>query len=99
MTRWITPPCCATWAIWTVRTVISYLQKPLGYDPDFIPFSYDYEHPTANNYLQTWYLAGRDQDAAESAVTAAAGKQQEVDDDYTAMQTRLSEVRQYYMVF
>ena len=71
-------------------------KNPLGYDPDFIPFSYDYEHPTANNYLQTWYLAGRDQDAAESAVTAAAGKQQEVDDDYTAMQTRLSEVRQYY---
>ena len=71
-------------------------KNPLGYDPDFIPFSYDYEHPNANNYLQTWYIAGRDLDAAETAVTAAAGKQQEVDDDYEAMQTRLSEVRQYY---
>ena len=71
-------------------------KNPLGYDADFIPFSY---HPAVagqNNYIQTQYIADGDLDAAGSAVTAAEDKQREVDDDYEKMQTRLSEVRTFY---
>jgi hypothetical protein len=71
-------------------------KNPLGYDADYIPFSYDYEHPTANNYLQTWYIAGRDLDSAEDAVEHAANQQQAVDDNYTAMQTSLAAMHTHY---
>jgi PKD repeat protein len=71
-------------------------KNPLGYDADFIPFSY---HPTVadqNNYIQTRYIAQGDLLAAGMAVEAAAGKQQEADNDYRAMQSRLYEARTLY---
>ncbi len=71
-------------------------KNPLGYDADFIPFSYHPAVADQNNYIQSRYIAEGDLLAAGTAVEAAAGKQQEADDDYLAMQSRLYEARTLY---
>ncbi len=68
-------------------------KNPLGYDPGYVPFSFSWLYPDLDNFQQSWLLAEDDLSDAQGAITAAANKQKEVDDNYVKMQTRLQEAQ------
>jgi predicted outer membrane repeat protein len=74
--------------------IYSYLvegKNPLGYGPEFIPFHFDWRDLPENNYEQTRDLADEEWGVADSAVTLAQSKQQEIDDNYQKMQTQFAD--------
>ena len=60
-------------------------KNPFGYGPEFVPFHYQPQREDErghNNYEQTKWLADYYRGLAVSAVDAAAGVQQKIDDNY-----------------
>jgi predicted outer membrane repeat protein len=74
-------------------------KNPFGYGSEFVPFHY---RPTmdpsrgSNNYEHTKWLADDYLNKAIARIVDAAGYQQQIDDDYTKLQTALNNARTRY---